>query len=102
MSSSLRELPGPSPAAVLHKILSEAELWRVAGLFRAKLAVVDRWRFGEQLSSFSFCCPSVDLYILDAYVNNILDAYVNSVVFRLLGSSSIKLIYVFLKKKTEP
>jgi hypothetical protein len=66
MSSSLRELPGPLPAAVLHKILSEAELWRVAGLFRAKLAVVDRWRFGEQLSSFSFYCPSIDLYILDA------------------------------------
>jgi hypothetical protein len=25
----------------------EAGLWKAAGLFRAELAFVDRWRFGE-------------------------------------------------------
>jgi hypothetical protein len=33
--------------AVLDKILPEAEIWRVACLFRARLAVEDGWRFGE-------------------------------------------------------
>jgi hypothetical protein len=37
----------PSSVVVLHNILSEAELWRVAGLFRARLAVEDGWRFDE-------------------------------------------------------
>jgi hypothetical protein len=32
---------------VLHWILLEAEFWRVAGLFRAGLAIVNGWRFGE-------------------------------------------------------
>jgi hypothetical protein len=37
----------PSTTIVLRKILSKAELWRVAGVFRARLAVEDKWRFRE-------------------------------------------------------
>jgi hypothetical protein len=37
----------PSSGSVIRKILAEAEVWRAAGLFRAKLASVDRWRVGE-------------------------------------------------------
>jgi hypothetical protein len=37
----------PSPLAVIRRILIEAELWRVAGLFRVGLAIVDGWRFGK-------------------------------------------------------
>jgi hypothetical protein len=37
----------PSSGAVIRKILVEAAVWRVAGLFKAKLASVDRWRVGE-------------------------------------------------------
>jgi hypothetical protein len=37
----------PSSRFVIHKILAEAEVWRVAGLFKAKLASVNRWRVGE-------------------------------------------------------
>jgi hypothetical protein len=37
----------PSPVAVVRLIRGEAQLWKVAGLFRAKLAQVDRWRIGE-------------------------------------------------------
>jgi hypothetical protein len=32
----------PSFKSVIRKILAEAEVWRVAGLFKAKLASVDR------------------------------------------------------------
>jgi hypothetical protein len=32
---------------VIQKILAEAEVWRDAGLFRAELASVDRWRVHE-------------------------------------------------------
>jgi hypothetical protein len=32
----------PSSGAVIRKILVEAEVWRAAGLFKAKLASVDR------------------------------------------------------------
>jgi hypothetical protein len=28
-------------------IRREAELWKAAGLFRAELALVDRWRLGK-------------------------------------------------------
>jgi hypothetical protein len=37
----------PSSGVVLRKILIEAEVWRAAGLFKARLASVDRWRVGE-------------------------------------------------------
>jgi hypothetical protein len=37
----------PSVGSVIRKVLAEAEVWRVAGLFKAKLASVDRWRVGE-------------------------------------------------------
>jgi hypothetical protein len=37
----------PSPVAVVHLIRREAQLWKVAGLFRAELAQVDRWRLGD-------------------------------------------------------
>jgi hypothetical protein len=37
----------PSPHTVIRNIRSEAELWRAAGLFKADLALVDRWRIGE-------------------------------------------------------
>jgi hypothetical protein len=37
----------PSSGSVIRKVLAEAELWRAAGLFRARLASVDRWRVGE-------------------------------------------------------
>jgi hypothetical protein len=36
-----------SPHVVIRNVRSEAELWNAAGLFRADLAVVDRWRLGE-------------------------------------------------------
>jgi hypothetical protein len=32
---------------VLSKISDEAELWRVAGIFRGSLAPVDKWRYRE-------------------------------------------------------
>jgi hypothetical protein len=32
---------------IIHKILTEAELWRAAWLFRAGLASADRWRVGK-------------------------------------------------------
>jgi hypothetical protein len=41
------EAATPSSRSVICKILAEAEVWRVAGLFRAKLASVDRWKVGE-------------------------------------------------------
>jgi hypothetical protein len=37
----------PSSGSVIRKILAEAEVWRVVGLFKANLASVDRWRVGE-------------------------------------------------------
>jgi hypothetical protein len=37
----------PSSWAVIQKILVEAKMWRVAVLFRARLASVDRWRVGK-------------------------------------------------------
>jgi hypothetical protein len=37
----------PSLGSVIQKILAEAEVWRDAGLFRAGLAYVDRWRVYE-------------------------------------------------------
>jgi hypothetical protein len=37
----------PSSGSVIRKIMSEAEVWRDVGLFRAVLASVDRWRVGE-------------------------------------------------------
>jgi hypothetical protein len=37
----------PSFGAVIRKILVEAEVWRVADLFKAKLASVDRWMVDE-------------------------------------------------------
>jgi hypothetical protein len=37
----------PSPLAVMRAIRMEAGLWKAVGLFRAELAFVDRWRFGE-------------------------------------------------------
>jgi hypothetical protein len=37
----------PSPLAVLRNIRREAELWKAAGLFKAELTTVDRWRLGE-------------------------------------------------------
>jgi hypothetical protein len=37
----------PSFGSVIRKILVEAEVWRVAGLFKARLASVGRWRVGE-------------------------------------------------------
>jgi hypothetical protein len=37
----------PSPLAVIRSIHMEAGLWKAAGLFRAELTLVDRWRFGE-------------------------------------------------------
>jgi hypothetical protein len=36
-----------SPHVVIRNIRIEAELWKAAGLFKADLAVVDRWRLGE-------------------------------------------------------
>jgi hypothetical protein len=32
---------------VIRNVLKEAELWKAAGLLKADLAVVDRWRLGE-------------------------------------------------------
>jgi hypothetical protein len=37
----------PLFGSVIQKILVEAEVWRDAGLFRAGLASVDRWRIRE-------------------------------------------------------
>jgi hypothetical protein len=37
----------PSPSAVIYKIRMEAEVWKVVGLFKAELALADRWRLGE-------------------------------------------------------
>jgi hypothetical protein len=37
----------PSSGSVIRKIMAEAKVWRDAGLFRAVLASVDRWRVGE-------------------------------------------------------
>jgi hypothetical protein len=37
----------PSSRSVIRKILAEAEVWRVAGLFKGMLASVDSWRVGE-------------------------------------------------------
>jgi hypothetical protein len=37
----------PSPVVVVRLIRGETQLWKVAGLFRAELAQVDRWRLGE-------------------------------------------------------
>jgi hypothetical protein len=36
-----------SPHTVIRNIRREAELWNVAGLFKAELTLGDRWRFGE-------------------------------------------------------
>jgi hypothetical protein len=36
-----------SPHTVIHNILREDELWKAAGLFKAELALVFRWRLGE-------------------------------------------------------
>jgi hypothetical protein len=36
-----------SPRVVIRKVRREAELWKTAGLFKANLAVVDRWRLDE-------------------------------------------------------
>jgi hypothetical protein len=35
------------PLAVIRSIRMEAGLWKAAGLFRAELTLVDRWRLGE-------------------------------------------------------
>jgi hypothetical protein len=35
------------PHTVIHNIRKEAELWKAVGLFKAELALVDRWRLGE-------------------------------------------------------
>jgi hypothetical protein len=32
---------------VIRNIRREVELWKAAGLFKAELALVDRWRLGE-------------------------------------------------------
>jgi hypothetical protein len=32
---------------VIRNIRREAELWKTAGLFKAEIALVDRWRLGE-------------------------------------------------------
>jgi hypothetical protein len=37
----------PSPLVVIRKIHIEAKLWKTAGIFRAELALVDRWRLHE-------------------------------------------------------
>jgi hypothetical protein len=37
----------PSKSTVLSKISDEAELWRVAGIFRDSFAPVDKWRYRE-------------------------------------------------------
>ncbi|KAM0878408.1 hypothetical protein ACQ4PT_034897 [Festuca glaucescens] len=37
----------PSKVAVISRISDEAELWRLAGLFRGVLALVDKWRCHE-------------------------------------------------------
>jgi hypothetical protein len=37
----------PSSLAIIRKIRTKDKLWSVAGLFRARLTLVDRWRFGE-------------------------------------------------------
>jgi hypothetical protein len=37
----------PSLSAVIHNIHMEAELCKAAGLFKAELALVDRWMLGE-------------------------------------------------------
>jgi hypothetical protein len=37
----------PSSVVVVRLIRGEAQLWKVAGLFRAELAQIDRWRLGE-------------------------------------------------------
>jgi hypothetical protein len=36
-----------SSGSVIRKILVEADVWRDVGLFRVRLAFVDRWRVGE-------------------------------------------------------
>jgi hypothetical protein len=41
-----------SLTSVLRKILAEAELWRVAGLFRGRLVLVEGWRFVDHLFTF--------------------------------------------------
>jgi hypothetical protein len=41
------EVTTPSLGSVIRKILAEAEVWSDAGLFRARLASVNRWRVGE-------------------------------------------------------
>jgi hypothetical protein len=46
-SNIVFEGASPSSRAVIRKIHIEAEAWSVAGLFKAKLASVDRWRVGE-------------------------------------------------------
>jgi hypothetical protein len=37
----------PYSGSVIRKILAKAEVWRVVGLFKVKIASVDRWRVGE-------------------------------------------------------
>jgi hypothetical protein len=37
----------PSKSTVLSRISDEAELWRLAGIFRGFLAPVDKWRCRE-------------------------------------------------------
>jgi hypothetical protein len=37
----------PSSFAVIRNISREAEMWKAAGLFRAELALMDRWRLGK-------------------------------------------------------
>jgi hypothetical protein len=36
-----------SPHTVIHNIRREAKLWKAVGLFKAELALVDRWRLDE-------------------------------------------------------
>jgi hypothetical protein len=36
-----------SPHMVIRNIYREDKLWKAAGLFKAKLALGDRWRIGE-------------------------------------------------------
>jgi hypothetical protein len=41
------EKAAPSKAVVLSAIAIEAEMWRIAGIFRSSLALVDKWRSRE-------------------------------------------------------
>jgi hypothetical protein len=41
------EKAAPSKAVVLSAIAIEAEMWRIAGIFRGSLALVDKWRCRE-------------------------------------------------------